>query len=62
MDTPPPNLPHRSAAHLSREESDALARRRRGRNIAMLVVLLAVAALFYAIAVVKLAAPHGGAS
>lgn len=29
-------------------------RRRRGRNIAMLVVLLALSALFYAIAVVKL--------
>jgi hypothetical protein len=32
-----------------------LARRRRGRNLAMLVVLLALAALFYAIAMVKLA-------
>ena len=32
----------------------ALARRRRGRNIAMLVVLLALAVLFYAIAMVKL--------
>jgi hypothetical protein len=37
-------------------ESDAtLARRRRGRNIATLVILLALAALFYAIAMVKMA-------
>jgi hypothetical protein len=43
---------------MSREDSDALARRRRGRNIAMLVVLLAVAFLFYAIAMVKLGT-HG---
>jgi hypothetical protein len=43
---------------MSREDSDALARRRRGRNLAMLVVLLAVAALFYAIAVVKMSV-HG---
>ena len=31
-----------------------LQRRRRGRNIAMLVVLLAMSGLFYAIAIVKL--------
>ncbi|MBV9655799.1 MAG: hypothetical protein JOZ42_14685 [Acetobacteraceae bacterium] len=31
------------------------ARRRRGRNVAMLVVLLAVCVLFYAITVVKMA-------
>ena len=42
---------------LSRAESDALAKRRRGRNIAMLIALLALALLFYAIAVVKLAQP-----
>jgi hypothetical protein len=36
--------------------SDAvLARRRRGRNLAMLLVLLALVALFYAISMVKLA-------
>ncbi len=46
---------------LSREASAEFARKRRGRNIAMLVVLLAVAALFYAIAVVKLAHPLPGA-
>jgi hypothetical protein len=33
----------------------ALARRRRGRNIAMLVVLVGLALLFYAIAMVKMA-------
>ncbi len=36
-----------------------LARRRRGRNIAMLVALLVLALLFYAIAMVKMA--HHGA-
>jgi hypothetical protein len=42
-----------------RPQADAsLARRRRGRNIAMLVVLLGLAALFYAIAMVKMA-QHG---
>ncbi len=33
----------------------ALARRRRGRNIAMLIVLLALVVLFYAISMVKMA-------
>jgi hypothetical protein len=47
---------------LSREDSELLARRRRGRNIAMLVVLLALSALFYAIAMVKLSSPDLGAS
>jgi hypothetical protein len=46
---------------LTREEAAALARRRRGRNIALLVVLVGVAVLFYAIAMVKLAKPHLGA-
>ena len=54
-----PDLP--PLAPLSREESDALNRRRRGRNIALLVVLLGVAALFYAIAMVKLGHPDLGA-
>jgi hypothetical protein len=40
------------------EQEKELARRRRGRNIALLVALLAVAALFYAIAMVKMA-QHG---
>jgi hypothetical protein len=42
---------------LSRAESDDLRRRRRGRNIAMLVALLAFCALFYVITLVKLAHP-----
>jgi hypothetical protein len=46
--------------HLSREDSAAIGRRRRGRNIAMLIVLIAIAVLFYAIAVVKLAKPGLG--
>jgi hypothetical protein len=41
-------------APLTRAESDLLAKRRRGRNIAMLVVLGGIAVLFYAIAMVKL--------
>jgi hypothetical protein len=40
---------------LSRSESDALARRRRARNWAMLIALLALCALFYAITLVKMA-------
>ena len=38
---------------LSPLEAAELRRRQRGRNIALLVVLLAVAALFYAISMVK---------
>jgi len=38
---------------LSREESLLLAKRRRGRNIAMLIALLALSAMFYALAIVK---------
>jgi hypothetical protein len=37
------------------DSDEALIRRRRGRNIAMLVVLVALVALFYAIAMVKMA-------
>ncbi len=46
---------------LTRAETDALMRRRRGRNVALLIALLALAIVFYAIAVVKLAHPlsHG---
>jgi hypothetical protein len=36
---------------------DVQTRRRRGRNIALLLALLALAALFYAIAMVKMAQP-----
>ena len=53
VNSPPP---------LTREESDSLARKRRGRNIAMFVVLACVAGLFYAIAIVKLARPDLGPS
>ncbi len=41
--------------HLTRDESERLARRRRGRNWAMLIALVALCVLFYAITVVKLA-------
>jgi hypothetical protein len=44
---------------LSRAESDLIAKKRRGRNIAMLVALVAIAVLFYAIAMVKLAGKMG---
>ncbi len=44
-------------ALLTREQSDLLARRRRGRNYAMLGGLAVVALLFYAIAMVKMAKP-----
>ncbi len=40
--------------HLSRAQSVEIGRRRRGRNWAMLVILVALAALFYAISIVKL--------
>ncbi len=39
---------------LTRAEGEALARKRRGRNIAMLVALLLLCALFYALAWVKM--------
>ena len=39
---------------LTPAEAIELRRRQRGRNIALLLVLLAVVALFYAIAIVKL--------
>jgi hypothetical protein len=41
--------------HFSRSESVAIGRRRRIRNIAVLLALIAVAVLFYAITIVKLA-------
>ncbi len=55
MDPDAPRLPP-----LDRAASDALARKRRGRNIAMLIALCAIAALFYAIAIVKLRRPDLG--
>ncbi len=39
--------------HLTRAESEIVRRRQRARNWAMLVALLAMAALFYAIAMVR---------
>ena len=42
------------AASLSRAESAAIGHRRRGRNLAMLAVLLALCGLFYLITLVKL--------
>jgi hypothetical protein len=45
---------------LGRADSAALGRRRRGRNIAMLIALVAIAGLLYAIAIVKLAHPDLG--
>ena len=39
---------------LSREESDLIKRRRRGRNLMVLGALVALSALFYAITLVKL--------
>jgi hypothetical protein len=44
---------------LSRADSALLARKRRGRNLAMLVALLAISGLFYAIAIVKLSGKMG---
>lgn len=46
MDTDPPSMSASQAAEF--------VRKRRGRNIALLVVLAALAALFYAISIVKL--------
>jgi hypothetical protein len=39
---------------LSRDDSDAIARRRRSKNLAMLAVLLGLVVLFYAISMTKL--------
>lgn len=41
-------------AKLSRQESEAIGRARRGRNWALLVVLVLLCLLFYAIAWVKM--------
>ena len=47
-----PDLPKLTAA-----ESEELAKRRRGRNVALLIVLLALASVFYVLAMVKLGKP-----
>lgn len=41
-------------SHLSRGESDAITRARRGRNWALFIVLLVLCLLFYAMAWVKM--------
>jgi hypothetical protein len=55
MEKPPVPQP----THLTRAESVVLGKRRRGRNIALLIALLSIAALFYAIAIVKLGGTLG---
>lgn len=40
--------------HFSRADSQEIARRRRGRNLALLAALAGLCGLFYAIAMVKL--------
>jgi hypothetical protein len=54
---PEPELP----PVLTPQESAVIARKRRGRNIAMLVALIAIVVLFYAISIAKLANPGLGA-
>ena len=44
-------------ANLSRATSELIARKRRGRNIALALALFALFALFYAITIVKLLRP-----
>jgi len=41
--------------HLSRADSKEIARRRRGRSIAIFFSLLGLCVLFYAIAIIKMA-------
>lgn len=53
MPSGPDDLPPRLTVEQSRE----IAKRRRGRNLAVLVVLLLLSALFYAIAFVRIG-PH----
>lgn len=45
---------HRDPTHLSADDSAVIARRRRGRNLALLGVLTACALLFYLITLTKL--------
>ena len=46
-----------SEVPLSRADSKVIAQRRRGRNIALLLALIAISGLFYALAIVKLGKP-----
>lgn len=51
-------MPPHGGSMLSRAASESLTRRRRGRNIALLAVLLALAVLFYFITIAKMSPPH----
>jgi hypothetical protein len=55
---PPASVPPSQAQSGQRDEEAR--RRRRGRNIAMLIVLFALSFLFYAITVVKMTKPGIG--
>lgn len=48
--------------HLSKEQSDLYRTRQRGRNKVLGMVLGALAVLFFAISIVKIAAQIGGAN
>jgi hypothetical protein len=50
--------PEGAPPHLSREASLLLARRRRGRNLLLLAVLVGLIVLFYLLAIVKLSHPE----
>jgi hypothetical protein len=60
VDPPHPDGVLAAPPLLTRAQSDELGRRRRGRNIAMLIALLVVSGLFYALAIVKLTRPDLG--
>jgi hypothetical protein len=47
-------MPDQTPPELRRPRRDDISRRRRGRNLAMLLVLVAVCILFYAITIVKM--------
>ena len=47
-------MPGPSSPELPRPTREEIARRRRGRNLAMLLVLVALCLLFYAITIVKM--------
>jgi hypothetical protein len=51
---------HTDPDHLSAEQSATIARRRRGRNLALLGVLTGCAVLFYLITLTKLGSLVGG--
>ena len=53
----PSDAPTPLPPHLTVEQSKEVARRRRGRNLALLLVLLTLSLLFYAVAFVRIG-PH----